>query len=57
MTICSVYPIEKYNRGMGGNSNYVRIMPPTYRGCTVLCNIPTPKQSKSARKYKIASLK
>ena len=37
MTICSVYPIENYNRGMGGNSNFVRPMLPTYRGCTVVC--------------------
>ena len=36
MTICSVYPIENYNRGMGGNSNFVRPMFPTYRGCIVL---------------------
>ena len=36
MTICSVYPIENYNRGMGGNSNFARPMLPTYRGCTVL---------------------
>ena len=35
MTICSVYPIENYNRGMGGNSNFARPMLPTYRGCTV----------------------
>ena len=36
MNICSVYPIENYNRGMGGNSNFARPMLPTYRGCTVL---------------------
>ena len=35
MTIFSFYPIEKYNRGMGGNSNFARPMLPTYRGCTV----------------------
>ena len=35
MTIFSVYPIENYNRGMGGNSNFARPMLPTYRGCTV----------------------
>ena len=32
---CSVYPIENYNRGMGGNSNFARPMLPTYIGCTV----------------------
>ena len=36
MTIFSVYPIENYNRGMGGNSNFARPMLPIYRGCTVL---------------------
>ena len=35
MTICSVYPIKNYNRGMGENSNFARPMLPTYRGCTV----------------------
>ena len=44
-----VYPIENYNRGMVGNSNFARPMLPTYRGCTVLimqllkmaqCNLP-----------------
>ena len=35
MTLCSVYPIENYNRGMGGTSNFSRPMLPTYRGCTV----------------------
>ena len=35
MTIFSVDPIEKYNRGMGGNSNFARPMLPIYRGCTV----------------------
>ena len=34
MTICSVYPIENYNRGMGGNSNFSHSMLPTYRGYT-----------------------
>ena len=38
MTIFSVYPIENYNRGMGGNSNFARPMLPTYRGCTVQVN-------------------
>ena len=44
MTIFSVYPIENYNRGMGGNSNFARPMLPTYRGCTVLewCSQFTP---------------
>ena len=36
MTIFSVYPIENYNRGMGGSSNFARPMLPTYRGCTVI---------------------
>ena len=36
MTICSAYPIENYNLGMGGDSNFARPMLPTYRGCTDL---------------------
>ena len=36
MTMCSVYPIENYNRGMGCNSNFARPKLPTYRGFTVL---------------------
>ena len=39
MTICSACPIDNYNRGMGGNSNFARPMLPTYRGCTVDYNI------------------
>ena len=35
MTLCSAYPIEKYNGGMGDISNFIRPMIPTYRGCTV----------------------
>ena len=35
MTIYSACPIEKYNRGMGGDSNFSRPMFPTYRGYTV----------------------
>ena len=40
-TICSVYPIENYNRGMGDNSKFSRPTLPTYRGCTVYTYINT----------------
>ena len=46
MTICSVYPIENYNRGMGGNSNFARPMLPTYRVCTVLIHSETTNETK-----------
>ena len=48
MTIFSVYPIENYNRGMEGNSNFARPMLPTYRGCTVLDILlqPPPRESR-----------
>ena len=35
VTIFSVYAIENYNLGMGGNSNFACPILPTYRGCTV----------------------